>query len=55
MYHCMGGSKGKAGIQVKRITEKKDTTEMHPGKVIILIYYYAHNWYIILIEVCCLH
>ena len=28
-----GRSKGKAGTQPKYITEKRDTTEMYPGKV----------------------
>ena len=30
---CMGGSKGKAGMQLKYIPEKRDTTEMYPGKL----------------------
>ena len=30
---CVGVSKGKAGIQLKCIPEKKDTTEMYPRKV----------------------
>ena len=34
---CMGGSKGKAGIQLKCIPVKRDTTEMHPGKVMHII------------------
>ena len=33
----MGGSKGKAGMQVKRIPEKRGTNEMHPEKVIHII------------------
>ena len=32
----MGRSKGKAGIQLKCIPEKRDTTEMYSGKVIPL-------------------
>ena len=34
---CMGGSKGKAAIQLKSIPEKRDTTEMYPGTVMHVI------------------
>ena len=34
---CVGGSKGKAGIQLKYIPEKRDTFEMYPGKVMHII------------------
>ena len=38
MYHlCVGGSKGKAGMQLKSIPEKRDATEMYPGKVMHMI------------------
>ena len=30
---CVSGSKGKAGIQLKYIPEKRDTFEMYPRKV----------------------
>ena len=34
---CVGRSKGKAGIQMKCIPGKRDTTEMYPGKVMHII------------------
>ena len=34
---CVGTSKGKVGIQLKNIPEKRDTTEMYPGKVMHII------------------
>ena len=34
---CVGGSKGKVGIQLKSIPERRDTTEMYPGKVMNII------------------
>ena len=34
---CLGGSKGKAGIQLKYIPENRDTTEMYPRKVMHVI------------------
>ena len=33
----MGGSKGKAGMQLKYIPGKRDTTEMYPVKVMRMI------------------
>ena len=33
----MSRSKGKAGIEMKFIPEKRDTTEMYPGKVMHII------------------
>ena len=37
---CVGGSKGKAGLQLKCIPEEKDTTELNPEES------YAHNCWI---------
>ena len=34
---CVGGSKGNAGIQLISIPEKRDATEMYPGKVMHII------------------
>ena len=34
---CVCGSKGKAGIQLKYISEKRDTTDTCPGKVMHII------------------
>ena len=34
---CVGGSKDKAGIQLKCIPGKRDTTEMYHGKVMHII------------------
>ena len=34
---CMGRSKGKVGMQLKRIPGKRDTTEMYSGKVMHII------------------
>ena len=32
---CVGGSKDKAGIQLKCIPEERDTAEMYPGKLFL--------------------
>ena len=34
---CVDRSKGKAGIQLKYIPEKRDTFEVYPGKVMNII------------------
>ena len=34
---CVGGSKAKAGIQLKYIPEKRDTFQMYPRKVMYII------------------
>ena len=34
---CVGGSKGKAGTQLKYIPEKMDTFEMYPRKIMHII------------------
>ena len=37
MYHFVWGSKSKARIELYCIPEKRDTTEMYPGKVMYII------------------